>query len=311
MQVVPTDSYGSETLMIEIKNKWYVVHPDYIDTTAEGKGSIEWSPDPISSADGPKADYLTSYTVSLRFVPQNNIIKVREDGKAFYEDMIATFIYAENLVVTMNEDKASFDKGSNTLSYTFPMTKDTLVKVYQPEDVAGIPYGTSGDALKTYMPLVKILTDSGRAMEAAAVWGDSQNAVDLLDKYSMRIWKTSGTVELPYGVDNSNEVSLGVVSRLSVDSAESVDKAVPSVDRGEYRNDQRVSLSCETEGAHIEWATDPEATDNINNVEVDPKWFEYEEGNEKGKAAEEQDKVLRTNTYIQEIRRSQVLFEMV
>lgn len=279
MQMDTSDDADKETLKIKLQGDWYVVHPDYINTVND-KGSIAWSPEPMISSDVRKAAYLTSYTANLRIIPKKDgevsSIMVRKEGEESYKRINADLLYAENVTATMNGKAASFDTDSSTLGYTFPMTKYTLKKVYQPEDVTGIPYGTEGEELRTYLPLIKIQVDNGRTMETTAAWGDLKKNLDSLDEYSMHIWTADGVTELPYGVENPDEISLDVFGKLFVDAAKSVEKAVPSVEPGKYLYDQRLTLSSETEGATIYWTKNPEATDDIKHVKDDPKWTIYE-----------------------------------
>ena len=300
MQMKPVDEAGIETLKINLKGEWYVVRPDYVNTvddgadtaggaaddTADGvdkvdnKGSIVWSPEPLFATDCRKANYLTSYTAGLHIVPkeygENSYIEVKEEGSASYKPMSANFLYAENLAVTMNGDTAGYDTQNNTLVYTFPMTKYILKKVYAPEEVTGIPHGTAGDDLKPYLPLVEILLDDGRTMSTVAAWGELREAFGPLDEYALHVWMANGKVELPYGVENPDNISLDVVAKLLVDEAESVKRPVPSVDPGTYLSDQSLELTCETEGATIYWTTDPDATDDIGQVPDDPRWQTYD-----------------------------------
>ncbi len=279
IQMDPSDEAGQETLKIKLGDEWFIVHPDYINTVS-GKGQIDWSPNPMISADGRKAAYLIKYTAGLHIVPKEDhelsYIEVKREGTDSYFRINADFLYSEKPTATMNDDTAAFDANKNTLSYTFPMTKYKLVKVFWPEDVTGVPYGTEGNDIKKYLPTIKILLDDGKTMTTVAAWGTPEKEFDSLDEYSSHIWVADGVVQLPYGVENPDNVSLDVIGKVVVDAAKCVERPIPSVDPGEYLYDQRLTLSSETEGAIIYWTTDPDATDNIREVQSDPKWHKYE-----------------------------------
>lgn len=267
---------GLATLRFKMNDAWYVVHPDYINRVQRW-GSIAWEPQPLLATDSRKANYLTSYTANLRMTPnEEGEIEIKREGSDLYIEVSADLLYAEGLKATMNDDEAFVDTTSGTLSYTFPMTTYVLKKVYPPEDVTDVPYMTAGDDIRPYLPKVKILLDSGKAMTTTATWGDPHKAFDSLDEWSTHVWMASGVVDLPYGVENPDNISLDVVDKVFVNAADNVARAVPSVDPGPYLYDQRITLSCETEGAAVYWTVDPDATAEVRKVQEDPAWNLYE-----------------------------------
>ena len=247
------------TLKVIISNQ-YQIHPDYVD--------IIWSPLPV---DG-KADYLTRYTVTVKLSPktdaEGSYIYAKKIGAEGYTRTSAIFNYSENPTVTINDNKAQLDKNNNSISYTFPMTNYYIVKVYQPEEVTGVKYGATVDEIKSHMPTVEILLNDGRTMTASVNWDTPHRADDSKDQYSSHVWMSDGVVQLPYGVENKDGISLNVVGKVVVDAAESVKRAVPSTDPGVYWNDETLTLSCETEDAVIYYTTDPDATDDYTRWNV-------------------------------------------
>ena len=134
------------------------------------------------------------------------------------------------------------------------MTMYTLEKIYPPKDITGIPYGADEDEVKNRLPsAVDILLNNGKIITASVSWGKPEQEPDPVgDEYSSKTWLTDGTVVLPYGVKKkTEEQSLNVVGKAIVDAAESVEKAVSSLEPGEYLYDQETTLSCETDGATI------------------------------------------------------------
>ena len=102
------------------------------------------------------------------------------------------------------------------------MTTYILRKVYPPEDVTDVPYTTEGEAVRPHLPEVKILLDSGKAMTTTATWSEPRRAFDSLDEWSTHVWMADGVVDLPYGVENPDDVSLDAVGKVFVNAADNV-----------------------------------------------------------------------------------------
>ena len=285
MQMDPENGAYEDTVTFKVVGQdyeeWYGVEKNFVNRIDE-VGHIIWSPRPKNET----ADYLTSYTARLTITPIEEdgkpliVVKDIEKPKGQYSNLYFEVAYSENLVATMHEPgseqqyPAVFDNG--TLSYTFPMTTYKLKKVYQPEDITGVPYGATAEDIKQYLSTVEILLDNGKTMTAAVAWGEPQKALGPLDEYGLQDWITGGVVELPYEVGNPDNISLEVVQKVQVDPAASVAKAVPSVEPDTYLEDQSLTLSCETAGATIYWTTDPDATDDLDDVPGDPNWNTYD-----------------------------------
>ncbi len=259
------------TLKVTISGE-YEIDPEFV--------NIDWSPAPL---DGNKADYLKNYTATIRLAPKkdgqdNYYIMAKGPNDAKYKKTAAIFLYSEGLEATINGKAATVDMANNSISYTFPVTTYKIEKVYPPEDVTGIPYGTSEDELASYLPLIKIELDDGSIMDAAANWGPLHKE-ESGDKYSMQTWTSDGEVQLPYGVSNPDpgKIDLSVSGKLIVDAAKGVEKAVPSADPGEYFENLSLTLVSGTDGADIYWTTDPQATDDLDQIRTEGSgWHKYD-----------------------------------
>lgn len=260
MQMVALEN----TLTVTITND-YEVHPDYV--------SITWAPEPLDGEGGSKvADYLINYNVTVSIAPKEDAlgkyIYARKVGETDYSRTSAIFNYSESVNATVNGLQAQLDKTNNSISYTFPLTEYTLEEIYQPSDVTGVPYEKQTPAqIKEYLPSkVEIRLNDGTITKADVIWNNpALSPTSDPDPYASKEWNATGTVVLPYGVkDKATPIDHTVYVNVFVNQAESVKRAVPSVDPGVYLLDQNVALASETDGVTIYWTTDPSATASDN-----------------------------------------------
>ena len=254
-QTMQTEA-DENTLKVTITNT-YEIHPDYVD--------IIWSPSPKEDEHGNKiADYLVNYNATISLAPKEDehgpYIYARLEGTDEYLKTSALFVYSESVSASINGEEAILDQGANSISFNFPLTTYKVEKVYTPDDVTGIPYGSSDAEILNAMPDVDILLDDGSIVRVEADWSDLE-IVEYLDPYSFVIYKAKGNVKkhLPYGVVEKYEgQDLTVTGRAITDAADTVEKAIPSVAPGVYQEDVDTTLSSETDGAIIYWTTDPD-----------------------------------------------------
>ena len=248
-----------DTLAVTITNE-YQIHPDYVDIT--------WAPEPIDGKGGEKvADYLVNYAVKISIVPKEDA-----HGKYIYARMIggeytrtsAIFNYSESATITINGNQARLDRANNAISVAFPMTEYTLEEIYQPSDVVDVPYeNKTPEQIKGFLPSkVQIGLDDGSVTMAAVSWGTPTLDPDSdPDPYASKKWNVLGEIELPHGVkDKEPPIDHSVTINVFVKPAESVKRAIPSVEPGYYLFDQSVALVSETKDVTIYWTTNSSAT---------------------------------------------------
>ena len=242
---------SSAGLDVTISNT-FEVHPDNI--------GLSWSP---SSYDG-RAKALTEYTAHVRLKPDSSgNIKVRLKGSssAFSDYNINGMLYSDNVSVTMNgksdSERLEYFTDDNSLSYTFPQSRYILKSVQPVGSISDLPHGTSGSAITSALPKsTKVVTEDGSEMTAAIRWGAPSRTDGSTDPLGASTWTASGTVTLPEGIDNKNNVSLEVSTTVYVKEADTAASPRASVESGDYLSDQMVELSSKTEGATIYYTTD-------------------------------------------------------
>lgn len=203
--------------------------------------TLTWSP--TVPEDG-KAAFFTEYTAAIKMTP----------------DAGTNFVYADDLEIEVTaagekDDSliASYavDTKTNTVYVKFKPTVYALASVKSPEPISGLSHDKANtEGVKSALPsTVKILTDNGIELEAEVKW-------ESIEKKSgggleASKWEAKGTVILPAGVDNRDNVSLEVSTTVSVNAADTVSAPTASVDSGTYLADQYVTLQTDTEGATI------------------------------------------------------------
>lgn len=117
--------------------------------------------------------------------------------------------YSETLKITSDKSvTASFQVVKGTAS---------LTKIQQPTAITGLPNGTKKDASSLKLPSTVVIETTGGSMKASVSW----NVKDASYKQSAteaQKFTVAGTVKLPSGVDNDNQVSLSVSVDVSVNA---------------------------------------------------------------------------------------------
>ena len=241
-----------ESLKITVGNS-YTISPDCYE--------LRWSP---ATPESGKAAYMTEYTAIISMKPKtdaegNKYIEATDDeGKAvkFGTD----FEYADELKINASaKDEAdddlitgsSADTANNTVYIKFKPTVYNLAEVKPLDPISGLSHDQANtEGVQNALPsTVKILTDNGMELDAEVEWKSIQKTDG--GGLEASTWEAKGTVKLPPGVDNRNNVSLEVSTTVSVNAADAVSSPTASVESGTYLADQYVTLQTDTEGATI------------------------------------------------------------
>ncbi|MBO4901498.1 MAG: chitobiase/beta-hexosaminidase C-terminal domain-containing protein [Lachnospiraceae bacterium] len=257
MQMNATDQADSETMKVTIGNT-YVIHPDYV--------RIDWSPAPIDGESGEKiADQDTEYTATVSLVPkkdesQNDYFEAKEEGGSEYVRMSGIFAISPNAEVSLNGETATLNAGDWNASYTFPKTERlryTLVSVTAPDDVSGLPHGTSEAEIRKLLPeTVKLLVDTGMEIDGDVTW--TLESDETAEKRNAVVWTATGDVQLPSDVVNPDDVPLDPVFHLMVNEADHASSPMSTLPTGTYLADQVTTLETTEEGGTTYYTTDGE-----------------------------------------------------
>ena len=233
MQTVADES----TLKVTISNE-YIVHPDNV--------SITWSPEPLVRAGENTADYLTAYTATVGIVTNTDAsgeyLMVKGPNDTNYKRISATFLYSTNLKTTVNGEKAVCNKNNDEVSYTFPITKYTLVHIDNPSNISGVKHGTEEEGIRALLPkTTKILTNSGAELDAAVTW--TLTKAPQADPREAAVWTAKGTATLPEVVSNPNNIPLDQLEMtVTVNEADIAMSPTASLDSGTFVDNQQTSL---------------------------------------------------------------------
>lgn len=158
-----------------------------------------------------KAGYNTAYTAYVTLAA--------DSGYAFASGNIATINGESSDNVTNNPD------GTITVSYTFNATGTTnLSSITSPQNITGVANGTEKTATALGLPaVVTINTADSKSSTATVTWdldtlasGSYNPSVQTAQTFTVK-----GTVTLPTGITNTNDVSLNVVIQVTVSAASS------------------------------------------------------------------------------------------
>lgn len=132
----------------------------------------------------------------------------------------ATAVYtvrpANGLDVSTYQDEVriSSDK-SVTVSFQVVKGTASLTKIHQPSAITGLPNGTKKDAASLKLPSTVVIETTEGKMKASVSWNVKAAAYKQSSTKAQK-FTVAGTVKLPSGVDNNNQISLSVSVEVSV-----------------------------------------------------------------------------------------------
>ena len=132
----------------------------------------------------------------------------------------ATAVYtvrpANGLDVSTYQDEVriSSDK-SVTVSFQVVKGTASLTKIHQPSAITGLPNGTKKDAASLKLPSTVVIETTDGKMKASVSWNVKAAAYKQSSTKAQK-FTVAGTVKLPSGVDNNNQISLSVSVEVSV-----------------------------------------------------------------------------------------------
>lgn len=158
---------------------------------------------------------------------------------------LSSGVYSEAFTVT---DSASGN--SYVINATIQIIKKSvsLTKIQQPAAITGLPYGTKKDASSLGLPGTVTIEITDGTTSAAVTWdvnGCSYNPSNT----NAQKFTVSGTVVLPTGIDNKNNVSLATsvevnVGAYSPKNASADDNEITGIEyNGEYTTQSKISFT--------------------------------------------------------------------
>ena len=201
-------------------------------------------------------------------IPETVIMPVSQSGnyEITTEDSLKLAPNGEGRITFSVRPKAGLAVGSYTetikvatesgfeattpISVAFQVIKDTatLTKIQQPSAVSGLPNGTKKSASSLKLPSAVVIETTAGNMKAAVSWnvkGASyrQSATDEQN------FSVSGTLTLPDGVDNDNNLNLATsidvnVKAYSPKIASAENNTIPGIDyNGVYTTQSKISFT--------------------------------------------------------------------
>ena len=225
---------------------------------------LRWSPNPVRSPSEPyyaMYNYNTAYTATVQFLTGNERAHLTNVETNEEMDIDCEFLYADDLEVTINGRRATYDKEWDKAFVTFPVTGSNttkLLNIIQPDNIEGLPYGTGEDEIRGMLPEnASIAVANQSVSEAPITWNSLSYPEDAdLGEMGPLVWTAHGTVELPEKVSNDNNLDLDVSMTIGVKGADFASAPVASLGSGEYLSSVDVVLSTATSGGEIHYTTD-------------------------------------------------------
>lgn len=159
---------------------------------------------------------------------------------------LAVGSYAETIKVAT---KSGFE-ATTPISVAFQVIKDTatLTKIQQPSAVSGLPNGTKKSASSLNLPSAVVIETTAGNMKAAVSWNvkGSSYRQSATDEQNFTV---SGTITLPDGVDNDNNLNLATsidvnVKAYSPKIASAENNTITGIDyNGVYTTQSKISFT--------------------------------------------------------------------
>ena len=194
--------------------------------------------------------YNTQYTasVNIKLLEDSYKLSVRKVGETEYKTTNFVVFPDSEMKVSFNgsTEGVGLDFANLAVSKTFPATKYELAAVNPPDDITDVPFveGYTPDKIAEMiyaLPPTRIVMKGGAELDASIRWGTiSQERIapgpdDKPDYWSGSIWTVPGTVVLPSGVENPDEVSLDFTLTITVDDAGDVAAPIVATEQGIYK----------------------------------------------------------------------------
>jgi hypothetical protein len=127
--------------------------------------------------------------------------------------------YSEDIIFSASAE-GSEETPTQTVTASFSVTEkeDTSVKlqsIVAPERITGLAYGTAKDAASLKLPSAVTINTTNGQMSASVTWDVASSAYDP-SSTSAQNFTVNGTVALPEGVTNPENISLNVSVNVSV-----------------------------------------------------------------------------------------------
>jgi hypothetical protein len=162
--------------------------------------------------------------------------------------------YSENIVFSVSTDSGKEELAQIAVTFTVTAKEDTSVKlqsIVAPERITGLPYGTAKDAASLKLPSVVAINTTNGQMNAQVAWDVTSAAYDPASTNAQN-FTVNGTVSLPDGVKNPENISLNVSVNVSVAgyTAKTADPAQNQISgiSGKYTTSSRISFTAIREG---------------------------------------------------------------
>ena len=164
---------------------------------------------------------------------------------------LAVGSYAETIKVAT---ESGFE-ATTPISVAFQVIKDTatLTKIQQPSAVSGLPNGTKKSASSLNLPSAVVIETTAGNMKAAVSWNvkGSSYRQSATDEQNFTV---SGTITLPDGVDNDNNLNLATsidvnVKAYSPKIASAEKNTITGIDyNGVYTTQSKISFTAAGDG---------------------------------------------------------------
>lgn len=151
--------------------------------------------------------------------------------------------YQENIKIVSAATEAVFRASFQVLKGTVSLTK-----IQNPSEISGIANGTAKDAQKLKLPSTVVIETTGGNAKAKVTW-DVKNSTYNASSADAQSFTVKGTVTLPDGVDNDNNIELSAYVKVNVEAyvpktASADDNKITGIEyNGVYTTQSRISFT--------------------------------------------------------------------
>lgn len=187
----------------------------------------------------PSAEYFS--------VTATSELTIQPEGSATF-----TVVPKEGLEVNNYQESIKISSSATEVSFkaSFQVLKGTvsLTKIQNPSEISGIANGTAKDAQKLKLPSIVVIETTGGNAKAKVSW-DVKNCSYNASDTAAQNFTVKGSVTLPDGVDNDNNIDLLAYIKVNVEAyvpkaASADDNKITGIEvNGVYTTQSKISFA--------------------------------------------------------------------
>ena len=224
------------------------ISTDSIDFASAKKGYSGVSAQPITVTNtGNVAETLVQPSAKYFTVTATTGLTIQPGESAVFDVVPKTGLdvnsYQENIKISSAAKETAFTASFQVLKGTVSLTK-----IQNPSEISGIANGTAKDAQKLKLPSAVVIETTGGNAKAKVSW-DVENCSYNVSDTSAQSFNVRGSVTLPDGVDNDNNIDLLVYVKVNVEAyvpntASADDNKITGIEvNGVYTTQSKISFT--------------------------------------------------------------------